>query len=158
MSALVRKMYASNEAIINGSPEIVYKAILNEYGGFTHWWTFIQESIPRGNVPIDQEGSLVDIVIHSERAKGTPKFTYKLTKMVEAKSIDVEVTGNIEGKAKWTFEPCDGGKTKVNFEWDVKPKRLMYMLLSPFVDMAKIHSDVMQCGYKALNDYLAKQQ
>jgi hypothetical protein len=149
------KMHASDEAIINGSPQVVYKAILNEYGGVTHWWTFVQESILRGNIPIDREGAVVDIIIHSERARGTPKFSYKLTKMVEAQSIDVEIMGDIAGAGKWTFEPIEG-KTRAKFEWDVKPQRLIYVLLSPFVDMGKIHSDVMQKGYKALNDYLAQ--
>ena len=149
------KMYASDEAIINGPPAVVYKAILNEYGGVTHWWTFVQESNLRGNIPVDHEGAIVDITIHSERARGTPRFSYKFIKMVEARSIDIEVTGDIEGKGKWTFEPTDG-KTRVKFEWDVKPKRLLYILVSPFVDMGKIHSDVMQKGYKALNDFLNK--
>jgi hypothetical protein len=149
------KMYASDEAVINGSPLEVYKNILDEYGGVTHWWTFIQESILKGNIPIYHEGAVVDILIHSERAKGTPKFTYKFIKMVEAKSIDIEVTGDIAGIGKWTFEPIDG-KTKAKFEWDVKPKRLLYILLSPFVDMGKIHSVVMQKGYKALNEYLSQ--
>jgi hypothetical protein len=66
--------------------------------------------------------------------------------------------GILKEKQNGPLEPSEGGKTKVKFEWDVKPKRLIYVLLSPFVDMAKIHSDVMQQGYKALNDYLAKQQ
>jgi hypothetical protein len=148
------KMFASDEAIINGPPLQVYKTILNEYGGVTHWWTFVQESNLRGSIPIDREGAVVDIIIHSERARGTPKFSYKLTKMVEGQSIDVEITGDIAGTGKWTFEPIDG-KTKAKFEWSVKPQRLLYVLLSPFVNMGKIHSDVMQKGYKALNDYLS---
>jgi hypothetical protein len=149
------RMDASDEAIIDGKPMVVYKAILNEYAGVKHWWMPVQESRLRGNVPIDHEGAIVDITIHSERARGTPKFSYKLTKMVEAKSIEVEIAGDIEGTGKWTFEPTDG-KTQVQFRWDVRPKRLLYVLLSPFVDMGKIHSDVMQKGYKALNSYLSK--
>jgi hypothetical protein len=145
-------MFASDEAIIDGSPMVIYKAILNEYAGHTHWWPS-QESKLQGNVPFDSEGAIVEIIIHSERARGTPRFCYKLTKMVEGKSIDVEVTGDIEGTGKWTFEPTNG-KTKVQFQWDVRPKRLLYVILSPFVDMAKIHSDVMQKGYMALNSYL----
>ena len=152
-SGAMPRMYASDEAIINGPPKMVYEAILNEYGGVTHWWTFIQESILSGNTPVDQEGATIDILIHSERAKGMPKFTYKLTRMVEPKSIDVEITGDIQGNGRWTFESIEQ-KTKAKFEWDVKPKRLLYVLLSPFVDMGKIHSDVMQKGFVALNNFL----
>ena len=131
----------------------VYKAILNEYAGVTHWWMPCQESKLRGDIPIDREGVIVDITIHSERARGTPKFSYKLTKSVEAKSIEVEIAADIAGTGGWTFEPTDG-KTKVQFRWNVRLKRLLYVLLSPFVDMGKIHSGVMQKRYKALNSYL----
>jgi len=149
------RMDASDDAVIDSPPMVVYKAILNEYAGVTHWWMPYQESKLKGNAPIDREGAIVDITIHSERARGTPKFSYKLTKIVEAKSIDIEINGDIEGTGKWTFEPTDG-KTKVQFRWNVRPKRLLYVLLSPFVDMGKIHSDVMQRGYKALNSHLSK--
>ena len=44
------------------------------------------------------------------------------------------------------------------FRWDVKPKRMLYVLLSPFVDMARVHSDVMQKGFQALNNFIATKQ
>jgi hypothetical protein len=75
--------------------------------------------------------------------------------MVEAQLIDVEIMGDIAGAGKWTFEPTDG-KTKVKFEWDVKPQRLLCVFLSLFVDMGKIRSDVMQKGFEAYNSYLCK--
>lgn len=146
-------MDALDEAIIDAPPAVVYKAILDEYAGVTHWWMPYQESKLRGNVPIDREGAIIDITIRTELERGTPRFSYWLTKIVEGKSIEVEITGDIEGTGGWTFEPIDG-KTKVQFRWNVKPKRLLYVILSPFVDMAKVHSDVMQKGYEALNSHL----
>ena len=47
-------------------------------------------------------------------------------------------------------------RSKACFKWVVKPKRLMHVLLSPFVDMGAIHSEVMINGYAALNKYLEK--
>ena len=75
--------------------------------------------------------------------------------MSEAKSIEYEVAGDFEGTGKYTFEPTDG-KTKVQFRWNARPKRLSFVLLSPFVDIGKRHSDTMQKGFKALNSYLSK--
>jgi uncharacterized protein YndB with AHSA1/START domain len=152
LAVVVPKMYALDQAIIGAPPAVVYKAIFDEYAGVTHWWMPYQESKLRENVPID-ESAIVDVTIRTELERGTPRFSYKLTKIVEAKSIKVEVTGDIEGTGEWTFEPTDG-KTKVQFRWNVRPKRLLYVILSPFVDMAKVHSDVMQKGYKALESYL----
>jgi len=151
------KMHASDEAIINSPQPLVFKAILDEYCGVTNWGMPYQESRPRGQIPEDREGAVVDIIIHSERARGTPRFSYTFTKIVEPQSIELEIAGDIAGKGVWTFEPLHE-KTKVCFVWDVKPKRLVYILLSPFIDMAKIHSDVMAKGYAGLNEYLKKSE
>lgn len=146
-------MFACDEAIIDGPPDVVFKAILDEYSRVTHWWLPYSEQRQRGNLPINEEGSIVDLTIRTKRTRGTPNFSYKLTKIVKPKLIDVDISGDIAGKGEWTFESIEG-KTRLKFEWDVKPRRLVYLLLSPFVDMGKFHSEVMQYGYRALNDYL----
>ena len=148
-------MFASDGALIDAPPGEVYRAILDEYSGVTQWWKPYSEQKLRGTIPIDHEGAIVDLTIRSERAKGTPRFSYTLTKMVEGELIDVRVDGDIVGTGEWTFEPVDG-KTRVTFKWDVKPRRLFYRMVSPFVDMSKIHSEVMQYGFKALSSYLGK--
>jgi uncharacterized protein YndB with AHSA1/START domain len=139
-----------HEVVIDKPPMVVYKAILNEFSGVTHWWMPPHESKLRGNVPIDHEGAIVDITIHRS---GTPKFSYTLTKIVEAKSIEMTVAGDFVGTAKWTFEPTDG-KTKVQFQFNVRTNRLLFSLVSPFVNIEKNHSDVMEKGFKELESYL----
>lgn len=67
----------------------------------------------------------------------------------------IAIDGNIAGNGFWTFDPQEE-KIKACFKWVVKPKRLMHVLLSPFVDMGAIHSEVMINGYAALNKYLEK--
>jgi hypothetical protein len=141
-----------DEAVIDSPPMVVYKAILNEYAGVTHWWMPHCELKPRRNTQVDREGAIVDVTIHTS---GTPKFSFKMTKIVEAKSIEEECVGDFVGTGKWTFEPTDG-KTKVQYRWNVRPKRLSFVLLSPFIDMGKGHSETMQIGFKALNNYLSK--
>ena len=147
------KIDVHDEAVIDSPPMVVYKAILNEYAGVTHWWMPHVESKLRGDMPIVREGAIVDIAVHSRGV--TSKFSAKMTKIVEAKSIEEEFVGDFVGTGKWTFEPTDG-KTKVQFRWNARPKRLSFVLLSPFVDIGKRHSDTMQKGFKALNSYLSK--
>jgi hypothetical protein len=48
------------------------------------------------------------------------------------------------------------GKTRVHYRWNVRPKRRLFFLFSAFMDIGKIHSDVIQKGFKALNGYLTK--
>jgi uncharacterized protein YndB with AHSA1/START domain len=141
-----------DEAVIDSPPLVVFKAVLNEYAGVTHWWMPYLESKLRGETPIDQEGTVFDITVHGKHAT---RFSARITKLVEAKLIETKVEGDFAGTGTGTFEPRDG-KTKVRFRWNVRPKRLSFRLLSPFIDMGKPHSDVMQKGFKALDSYLSK--
>jgi hypothetical protein len=144
------KIDAVDEGVIDHPPLVVFKAILNEHAGVTHWWMPHWESKLRKETPVNREGTIFDVTVHG---KHTPRFSSRITKVVEAKLIEVEVRGDFEGTGKWTFEPTNG-KTRVQFRWNVRPKRLSFILASPFVDMGKIHSDVTQKGFKALNSYL----
>jgi hypothetical protein len=150
--AVMTRIDAFDEAVMDSPPMVVYKAILNEAAGVTHWWMPHWESKLRGDMPIDREGAVFDITVHGKHAT---RFSGKITKLVEAKSIEVEFVGDFVGTGEWTFEPTDG-KTRVQYRWNVRPKRLSFVLLSPFIDMGKLHSDVMQKGFKALNSYLSK--
>ena len=110
------------------------------------------ESKLRGETPIDREGTIFDLTAHS---LGTPRWASKITKIVEGKLIELEEEGDFVGTGTWTFEPTDG-KTKIRFRWNVRPKRLLFVLVSAFVDIGKLHSDVMQKGFKALSSYLSQ--
>lgn len=59
------------------------------------------ESKLRGDIPIDREGAIFDITIHGS---GTPRFSGKITKIVEAKSMGVEFVGDFVGTGEWKFE------------------------------------------------------
>ena len=141
-----------DDAIIGGTPQVVSRAIMDEVQGITHWWMPYYESTPRGEGPHDKEGATFDVTIHG---KHPTRFSSRITKIVESKSVEVKLTGDFEGTGEWTFEPVDG-KTRVRYRWNVKPRRLLLVLLSPFYDYGKIHSNVMHKGFEALNAYLNK--
>lgn len=139
-----------DEGIIDAQPTMVYKTILDDLAGITNWRPPNVSTKLRGDMPL-REGSFIDSTI-SEKGL-TSKFSFKVTKMVEGKSIDYDVAGDSVGTGKWTFEPFDG-KTKVQFQFNFRTNKLLLSLLSPFVDFGKAHSDVMQKQFKACNNYL----
>jgi len=143
-----------DEAVIDSPPMAVYTALLNEIKGVTHWWMPHMEFKMRGDVPIDREGAIFDATI-SPTSRMNAKFSAKITKIVEAKLIEDDITGDFVGTGKWTFEPIDG-KTKMQFRFNARTNRLLISLFSPFVNIEKRHSDIMQKGFKALNSYLSK--
>ena len=148
------KIDAVNEVIIDASPMVVYKALLNEVAGVTHWWMPYMAFKIRGDIPIDHEGATYDAII-SPTSRMNAKFSAKMAKLVEGKLIEEEVAGDFVGTASWTFEPKDG-KTKVQFRFNARTNNPLMSLFSPFVNFEKRHSDVTQKGFKALNSYLSK--
>ncbi len=106
-----------------------------------------------GNTTSGKEGMISDIRVHRT---GNARFTWKLTRIVDGQLIDIEYGGDFAGNGKWTFEPVDG-KTRIRFYWiNIRPKRLMFVLIAPFINLGKSHSEVMQTGFKSLNNYLNK--
>jgi hypothetical protein len=108
----------------------------------------------RGDIPINHEGAIYDATI-SPTSRMNAKFSAKLTKIVEGKLIEEEIAGCFIGTASWTFEPTDG-KTKTQSRLNVRTNGLMYSIFAPFVSYEKNHRDIMEKGFKALNDYLSK--
>jgi ribosome-associated toxin RatA of RatAB toxin-antitoxin module len=147
------KIDVLDEAVIDSPPMVVYNALLNEIAGVTHTFMPYYEFKLRGDMPV-REGAIFDVTVNP-KSRINAKFSAKVTKIVEAKSIEEEYAGDFIGTGKWTFEPTDG-KTKVQFRVNIRTNRLLFSLVSPFVDFGKSHSDVTQKGLKALNSYLSK--
>jgi uncharacterized protein YndB with AHSA1/START domain len=143
-----------DEAIIDADPSTVFQAILDELSGATNWWMPHAESTFRGNTEtVNQPGAIIDITIHSTV---TSTFAERFTDITPDQSIHVELfDGDFLGQSEWTFEPIDG-KTKVTYRWNVASNRFLFTILSPFVNIGKIHSDTMQRGFQALNHYLSQ--
>ena len=146
------KIEVVDEAVINASPQVVYKAIIEEYAGVTHWFMPLLEFKHRTDTPVGVEGMTIDLLVHDA---ARPRFYETFSKVVEGKSIDIEIGGDFAGSGKWTFEPVEG-KTKLTLRWDADPKRLSFILLSPFIDIGKRHSKIIQTGFVSLNNYLSK--
>ncbi len=151
-SGFMPKIDVTDEGVIDAQPLVVYKAILNEYAGITHWWPMTVYKL-RGDVPIDHVGAISDAAAGNRWV--TVRASFKVTKIVEAKSIEMEIAGDVVGTGTWIFEPTDG-KTKVQYQFQVKTNKLLFSVLSPFGNLEKGHSDEIQKVFKALNSYLLK--
>jgi uncharacterized protein YndB with AHSA1/START domain len=146
------KVDVTDEAILESPPKIVYGTFLNELSGITQWWMPHLQCKSREGKLICHDGEIFDATIHPENRLKV-KVSCKITKMVEPRSIAIEYSGDFIGTGEYTFEPNDKG-TKVKFRFNVKTHNPLATLLAPFVNIAKAHSEVMQQGFKACNNYL----
>lgn len=146
------KVDATDIGIINASPMAAYRAVIDEYSGVTRLWTSFLECSPRGDKPMDTEGAICDLTIRKYGM--TARFSDKFLKTIEGKSIDLELTGDLVGNETWTFEPVED-KTKVTIHWKGGTNRLLFSLFSSG-QAAKMHTDVVQHAFTALNNYLSK--
>jgi len=151
----VPKINVTDEAVINAPPMVVYKAILDEFSGVTQWWMPYNGFKLKGDVPVDREGAVFDLIVFPKSRIASSKISVKVAKIVAAKSIELEFSGDFVGTEEYTFEPTDG-KTKVQIHLNAQTNRLALSLVSPFVNLGKGHSANMQKGFKALNSYLSK--
>lgn len=147
------KIDVTDEGIVDAPPKVVYRAILNELAGVTHWWPHTVYKL-RGETPIDHEGAISDATAGNRLV--TIRASFKVTKLVENKSIELEVAGDLIGTGTWIFEPTDG-KTKVKYQFRVRTNRLLFSVLSPFGNLERGHSDEVQQVLKELNNYLLTQ-
>lgn len=149
------KIDVTDEYIMEAPPLAVYEAFINEVSGATQWWMPDLAFKPKENIPIGFEGAVFDIIAHPN-SRLNAKFSCRAIKVVEARSVDLDIfAGDCIGSGHWIFEEIDG-KTKVKIRFNVKTNNPLMSLLSPFVDLAKQHSEAVQNGFKACNDYLAK--
>ena len=147
------KIDVTDEAVMDGSPMAVYTAFLNEFFGVTKWWMPHIRFNSMGSIV--REGKVFDATINPE-SRMSLRCSAKVTKLVEDTLIELEYAGDFVGTGVHTFEPR-GGRTRTRFRFMVRPKKLLFRLIAPFVDTAKAHSEVMQFGFKACNDYLVKE-
>ena len=116
------------------------------------WWPGHPTKI-RGPETIIQKGSIVDVQV-----KGYAPITINLTatiiEIIENQSIIEAWTGDLVGQATWTLKPING-KTHVQFHINAHSNRFLISFFSVLMSPEKVMSNVMQAGFKGLNEYLA---
>ena len=95
------KIDVISEAVIDSPPMVVYNAFLDEISGVTNWWMPDMQYKQRGDTPIDREGAIFDAIINPT-SRMNAKFSCKVTKIVEGKLLEDDVSGCFIGTGKWT--------------------------------------------------------
>jgi uncharacterized protein YndB with AHSA1/START domain len=145
-------MLVVDEAVIDADPVRVFRALIDECNGRTHWWMPHLEAKPRDGKPFGEEGSTFDMTVHR---LGTPRLGVRLTSEVEGRAMTWEIfEGDSLGKAEWTFEPIAPGRTKVILRWDVVLKRPLYKMFGPRI-LGRVHSGVMRAGFNGMSSHLS---
>ncbi len=140
----------SDFAIIDATPERVFRALSDEYAGKTHWWTEV-ECMPIGDIPFGAVGAICTSTV---RNRVVARFKWRTAEIVDDCYIRFEyLDGDIEGYADMRLEPF-GDKTRVEYRWRVKT-RGKANIIGPLVNIKKRHSEVMQSGFRKLGEYLA---
>jgi hypothetical protein len=153
-----------DEAVVDADQSRVFKALIDEANGRTNWWIPYWQAKPRDEKGFGEKGSAIDIMTHrggtqKSDARGA-KFSARITEVIEGRLLKVDFfEGDFLGNGEWNFEPMNG-RTKVRYRWNVVPHRWAYRFLAPFFKerMGKMHSDIMQEGFKGLNRYLTARQ
>lgn len=142
----------TDDAVVDTTPDVAMKAVLNEIAGQTHWWAEMEQKV-RGGVPAPGEpweNKIVDAVLHG---MPTTKFTYKVIKLVDGKSILTEnLAGPYIGTGEWSFEPVEGGKTRVRYTISGQTQGIW--ALFPKSMGQKQHTKVTQNALRSLNKFL----
>lgn len=138
-------------AIINAAPERVFRALSDEYAGKTHWWTEV-ESTPVGDIPFGQVGAVCVVTVRN--GGGVARFKWRTVEIIDDHYIRFEYfDGDIAGYADMRLEPV-GDKTRVEYHWRVKT-RGKANILGPLLNIKRRHAEVMQSGFRKLNEQLA---
>jgi len=143
----------TDEAIIDATPERVFRALVDEYAGLTHWWAQV-ESRPVGDIPFGQVGAICTVTV---RNHGTARFSWRTAEILENHFIRFEyLDGDLVGYGDLKLEPV-GDKTRVEYRWRVKTRGKAH-IIAPLLNIRRRHSEVIRAGFRALGEELATAQ
>ncbi len=138
-------------ALVNASPERVFRALVDEYAGVTHWWTQV-ESVQVGEIPFGQPGAICTVTV---RNHGTARFSWRTAEILENHSIRFEyLKGGLVGYGDLTLEP-EGDRTRIGYHWRVKTRGTA-SIVGPLLNLERRHSEVIQAGFRALAEQVAR--
>jgi hypothetical protein len=147
------KFDVTDEAIINASPSVVFKAIVDQDCGKSNWGMPDVFKKPREDSACGI-GDLIDVTLYQKSGRPPLKFTTKTVEVIKDEKIYGKyVEGPFRGEYLWSFKDL-GDKTKLSFQWRTKPHSLVMKILSLFVPIEKAHSDHMRTSYVNLNKFL----
>ena len=145
-----------DQALIDASPEEVFRALVNEHDGVTDWWSTHQTMRLRQGTSFAEVGAVVDNTVRV-RGKFPIHFTTRTVEVEPNQLIRIEyIGGSFRGEALWRFEEVDG-QTNLSQCWRTKPAGAL-RILAPLLSIARSHSDTMRAGFARLRAFLEAQR
>ena len=143
----------TDEALVDASPEVVFRAIVDEHDAKTDWWAPHYTMVLLEGTSYANVGTLLNNTVRVH-GKMPIRFVTKTVEVDRDRAIRVEyVDGAFRGEALWRFEDV-GGKTKLSLRWQTTPAGLL-RFLAPLLPVEKSHSDAMKVGFENLRAFLA---
>lgn len=141
----MKELSSLDQKILNYKVENVFPVIAD----FTNYSKWFPENLQISLVKSTPEkvGSVINIKI------GIIQFNIELTRINSNKEIIVHYTGAYEGQGIWYFFDSSNG-TKLMYEIDLKIKNPLIRLISFFINIASIHSQIMTKIFSRLEEYL----
>lgn len=142
-----------DEALLDASPGVVFRAIVDEHDGKTDWWAPHYTMAIRSGDTYAEVGMLLDNTVRV-RGRFPIRFVTRTVEVRANEAIRVEyVDGSFRGEALWTFEETDGN-TRLTNRWQVAPAGML-RYLAPLLPIEHSHSDTMRVGFENLAAFLA---
>jgi uncharacterized protein YndB with AHSA1/START domain len=140
-----------DEAEIEAPPERVYAALLDYCAGTANWWRPQMVATSRGGAPPDELGAVVDVRVGR---LGLTRFAARVVDVVPGTRLCFDYfEGGFTGQATWEVHSVEGG-TRLSLRWQMSPRTRLMRAMSRFVDVGKIHRDVMRVGFDKLRRHL----
>ena len=147
----MKKYSAVDEAVIHASPSVVFRALLDECAGVTHWWAPHVRVTPLSDPPFDHVGATARSAVHSGV---TVHFLWRILAIEPDKLIQIEYAeGDLVGVGTLTLEPVPAG-TLLRYDWHTQTNSWAAHILAPILDMGKRHSHLMVLGFEGLDAYV----
>ncbi len=147
----MREYDVTEEDWFDTDPSRVFRALIDESAGTTHWWTPDLEIHPTSGAGAEI-GSTFEMEVSARPRR--LRWSGRVTERVEDRRLRAEFTdGDFVGEGLWTVDFV-GGETRLRYRFHVLPNGVSMRLFAPFIDFARRHSQVMRRGFAALHGYL----
>lgn len=134
---------------LDAAPDVVF-GVLERAGEYPDWWPQVREV-----TPVDERGGTArfrsvipyDLHVRARESRNDPR----------ARVLEIEMTGDLEGWARWTLSARDGG-TRAVYEQEVDVNKPLLRRLAvagrPF--FLANHALMMRAGRRGLRKVLAR--
>jgi uncharacterized protein YndB with AHSA1/START domain len=147
-----------DEALVTATPAEVAAALDDEVYGQAHWWRPWMQITPLYATKHIEVGATMRFSVDNPASRirwGLPRFTGRVIAYEPERRIVFEyILGAFRGTGEWVMGKTDDSHTRISFRWVARPAGSM-RLKAHLVDVPKMHSRIMQQGYKGLDRYVA---